>query len=110
VRRYYASFSYRAGSWTKPRRVVAKVEWHPGELYPRVGYIVTNMTRPAERVVMSYNHRGTPEQWIKEGKNAVTWTRLSRDSFKANAGYDNFFCPIAHRCRMVRCCMSSSNL
>ena len=37
VRRSYANFSYRAGSWTKPRRVVAKVEWHPGELYPRVG-------------------------------------------------------------------------
>ena len=64
---------------------MAKVEWHPGELYPRVGFIVTNMTRPAERVVMFYNHRGTAEQWIKEGKNAVTWTRLSCQSFKANA-------------------------
>jgi hypothetical protein len=32
VRRYYASFSYQAGSWNKKRRVVAKVEWHPGEL------------------------------------------------------------------------------
>ncbi len=53
VRRYYASFRYQAGSWIKPRRVVAKVEWHPGELYPRVGFIVTNMTRPAERVVIS---------------------------------------------------------
>src|SRR5439155_6876529 len=50
VRRYYASFSYRAQSWKKPRRVVAKVEWHPGELYPRVGFIVTNLARPAERV------------------------------------------------------------
>jgi DDE family transposase len=40
VRRYYASFSYQAQSWKKPRRVVAKVEWHPGELYPRVGFIV----------------------------------------------------------------------
>ena len=30
VRRYHANFSYLAGSWTKPRRVVAKVEWHPG--------------------------------------------------------------------------------
>ena len=30
----------------EPRRVVAKVEWHPGELYPRVGFIVTNMARP----------------------------------------------------------------
>jgi hypothetical protein len=27
VRRYYSSFSYQAGSWNKPRRVVAKVEW-----------------------------------------------------------------------------------
>jgi hypothetical protein len=39
VRRYYASFSYQAGSWDRKRRVVAKVEWHPGELYPRVGVI-----------------------------------------------------------------------
>jgi len=64
---------------------VAKVEWHPDELYPRVGVIVTNMSRPAERVVMFYNHRGTAEQHIKEGKNAVTWTRLSCQTFKANA-------------------------
>lgn len=42
VRRYYANFTYQAASWTKPRRVIAKVEWHPGELYPRVGFIVTN--------------------------------------------------------------------
>jgi hypothetical protein len=50
-----------------------------------VGFIVTNMARPAERVVMFYNHRGTAEQWIKEGKNAVTWTRLSCHAFEANA-------------------------
>ena len=85
VRRFHASFSYRAGSWNKARRVVAKVEWHPGELYPHVGFIVTNLTRPAERVVMFYNHRGTAEQYIKEGKNAVTWTRLSCHRFAANA-------------------------
>jgi hypothetical protein len=85
VRRYYASFSYRAGSWTKPRRVVAKVEWHPGELYPRVGFLVTNMTRPAENVIAFYNKRGTCEQWIKEGKGAIKWTRLSCRSFAANA-------------------------
>src|SRR4030081_3018170 len=48
-------------------------------------FIVSNMTRPAERVVMFYNHRGRAEQHIKEGKNAVTWTRLSCHSFKANA-------------------------
>jgi hypothetical protein len=85
VRRYYARFSYQAQSWKKPRRVVAKVEWHPGELYPRVGFIVTNLARPAERVVAFYNQRGTAEQWIKEGKGAIKWTRLSCRTFAANA-------------------------
>ncbi len=67
VRRFHTNFAYQAGSWTKPRRVIAKVEWQPGELYPRVGFIVTNMSRPAERVVAFYNKRGTL-QWIKEGR------------------------------------------
>jgi hypothetical protein len=67
----YANFTYQAGSWTKPRRVIAKVEWHPGELYPRVGFIVTNMSRPTGRVVAFYNKRGTWEQRIKEGKGAI---------------------------------------
>jgi hypothetical protein len=64
---------------------VAKVEWHPGELCPRVGFIVTNLARPAERIVGFYNHRGTCEQYIKEGKGAIKWTRLSCRSFAANA-------------------------
>jgi hypothetical protein len=85
VRRFHASFSYQAGSWDKKRRVVAKVEWHPGELYPRVGFIVTNLSRPAERVVAFYNQRGTAEQHIKEGKNAIKWTRLSCRKFRDNA-------------------------
>jgi DDE family transposase len=59
VRRFHANFTYQAGSWTKPRRVIAKVEWHPGELVPRVGFIVTNLSRPAERVVAFYNKRRT---------------------------------------------------
>jgi hypothetical protein len=61
--------------------VVAKVEWHNGELFPRVGFIVTNLVRPAKRVVRFYNQRGTAEQWIKEGKNAIKWTRLSCHDF-----------------------------
>ena len=85
VRRFYANFAHQAGTWTKPRPVVAKVEWHPGELYPRVGFIVTNLARPAANVVAFYNKRGTCEQWIKEGKGAIRWTRLSCRSFAANA-------------------------
>jgi hypothetical protein len=54
-------------------------------LYPRVGFIVTNLTRPAKRVVRFYNGRGTAEQHIKEGKNALRWTRLSCHAFRHNA-------------------------
>ncbi len=90
VRRYYASFSYQAGSWDRKRRAVAKVEWHPGELYPRVGLdplcgsSVTNLSRFAERVVAFYDQRGKAEQYIKEGKNAIKWTRLSCRKFRDN--------------------------
>src|SRR5664280_197676 len=81
---WYAGFLYQAKSWGRARRVVAKVEWHHGELFPRVGFIVTNLSRPAKRVVRFYNQRGTAEQWIKEGKNAVKWTRLSCHDFVDN--------------------------
>jgi len=81
---WYAGFLYQAKSWNRARRVVAKVEWHSGELFPRVGFIVTNLVRPPKRVVRFYNQRGTAEQWIKEGKNAVKWTRLSCHDFVDN--------------------------
>ncbi len=40
---FYYNLRYRAGSWDCVRRVVVKVEWHAGELFPRVGFIVTNL-------------------------------------------------------------------
>ena len=85
ARRHHASFSYQAAGWTKARRVVAKVDWHPGELYPRVGFIVTNLSRPADRVIGFCNQRGAAEKWIKESKTAIKWNRLSCKRFKANA-------------------------
>ena len=80
----YRSFRYQAASWSKPRRVVAKVEHHLGELFPRVGFIVSNMTLSSRSVVRFYNKRGTAERWIKEGKQATNWTRLSCHRFRAN--------------------------
>jgi len=68
VQRYYASFSYQAQSWKIHCRVVAKIEWHPIELCPRVGFIIANLARRAKRVVAFYNQRGSAELWIKEGK------------------------------------------
>jgi hypothetical protein len=83
--KFYASFRYRAGSWDQARRVVAKVEWHAGALFPRVGFLVTNLKWRAKKVVRFYNRRGTAEQWIKEGKSAGKGTRLSCRRFQDNA-------------------------
>ena len=80
----YKGFLYQAAGWKTARRVVAKVEHHPGELFPRVGFIVTNLTQPNRAVVRFYNKRGTAEQWIKEGKQVVKMTRLSCHRFRSN--------------------------
>jgi hypothetical protein len=81
---WYKSFLYQAASWKIPRRAVAKVEFHAGELFPRVGFIVTNLEAGSQAVVRFYNKRGTAEQWIKEGKQAVKMTRLSCHRFRSN--------------------------
>ena len=98
VRRYFrADAAFATGSTSRSGTAISggckeagddfwygKVEWHRGELFPRVGFIVTNMTAGAEGVVRFYNGRGTAEQWIKEGKYALNWTRLSCHRFVAN--------------------------
>jgi len=81
---WYKSFLYQAANWKKARRVVAKVEFHFGELFRRVGFIVTNLETDSRAVVRFYNKRGTAEQWIKEGKQAVKMTRLSCHWFRSN--------------------------
>ena len=54
------------------------------EAFSRVGFVVTNLNLPPEGVTHFYNGRGTAEQWIKEGKYALNWTRLSCHRFVAN--------------------------
>ncbi|HUE15149.1 MAG TPA: IS1380 family transposase, partial [Planctomycetaceae bacterium] len=80
----YAGFLYRAASWTTHRRVVAKVEWHHDELFPRIGFVVTNIWKPPADVIQFDNGRGTAEQWIKEGQYALKWTKLSCRTFRGN--------------------------
>jgi len=101
---WYKSFLYQAASWSTAWRVVAKVEFHFGELFPRVGFIVASLEADSRAVVRFYNKRGTAEQWIKEGcqrhmrmpylcqvemwikegKPAVKMTRLSCHRFRSN--------------------------
>jgi len=77
----YSSVLYQAASWKTARRVVVPqsgMEFHFGELFPRVGFIVTNLETDSRAVVRFYNKRGTAEvaaATIKEGKQAVRMTR-----------------------------------
>ncbi|MGA7579054.1 MAG: transposase [Desulfobaccales bacterium] len=50
---------YQAKSWARPRRVVAKIEWHRGELFSRIGFVVTNSRLPAAKVTRVYIGRAT---------------------------------------------------
>ena len=51
LRVFYHSFQYQLKSWQSSRRVVAKTEWHAGELFPRVGLIVTNFAWRSRNVI-----------------------------------------------------------
>ncbi len=65
----YHSFQYQAKSWQQSRRVVAKIEWHRGELFPRVGFIVTNLTWRSKqrRAVLQWpGHGGAVDQGRQE--------------------------------------------
>jgi hypothetical protein len=65
--------------------------WHiANSTNPRVGFIVTNMNHPTERIVAFYNKRGTCEQWIKEGKGAIKWARLSCRTFAPTPSGSSF--------------------
>lgn len=75
---------YQAQTWDKQRRVVAKIEWHVGELFLRIGFIVTNSKLRAGKVVNVYNGRGDVENRIKEGKNTLRWDKTSCHRFAAN--------------------------
>ena len=76
----------QAASWQTARRVVAKVEFQAGELFPRVGFIVTHLALPRRAVVRFDNQRGTAEQGIQAGPLALKMTRLSCHRFRGQAG------------------------
>jgi hypothetical protein len=55
------------------------------ELFPRIGFIVTNLEIDSRAVERFYNiKRRTAEQWIKQGKQAVKMARLSCHRFRSN--------------------------
>ncbi len=77
-------FSYRSKSWTRPRRVVCKLEWGPNQLIADMNFIVTNSRLHRTKVVKVYSGRGDVENRIKEGKNTLRWDKTSCHRFGAN--------------------------
>ena len=81
--RLFTAFSYQAESWTRPRRIIAKVE------YTRLGvnqrFVVTNLVRNPQFVYDEiYVLRGDVENRIKELKLELKADRLSCHRFLAN--------------------------
>jgi len=81
----YGEFSYQAGSWDYPRRVICKIEKRPGELFVRHTFIVTNMALSPQELVKFYCNRGRMENFIKESKNEFGFATMSSHSMLVNA-------------------------
>ncbi len=82
----FSEFEYQAKSWSKPRRVLARVEWKGDELFPICTSIVTSdLECTSEEGFKFYNNRAVVENYIQEGKEGFSWDHLSNQSFESNA-------------------------
>ena len=82
----YGEFMYQAKSWSKPRRVVCKVEWLAAELFPNQQvFVITNMESSPKDIIAFYSKRGLMENFIKEGKNGFDYGAVSNKSKLVNA-------------------------
>ena|SRR5438309_5079737 len=66
--RWYRTFQYQAASWDRPRRMIAKVEYHLGELFPRVGFIVTILAGTNRAVSGSIISAGWPSSGSRKAR------------------------------------------
>lgn len=89
--RTYASFLYQAGSWKRPRKVVARLECslQPGENGMRqevdIRYVVTSLKGSAQHLYENiYCQRGQMENLIKLHKVQLASDRMSCHSATAN--------------------------
>jgi hypothetical protein len=80
----YSEFSYQAGTWSEPLRIIVKAEYnHRG---PNTRFVVTNFESTYRKFVYEtiYSGRGAAELMIKEHKNHLASDRTSCSSFQAN--------------------------
>lgn len=75
---------YRKQTWDKERSMMAKIEWIEGELFPKIGFVVTDSKLPAGKVVKVSTARCDMEKRIQEGGNTLRWDKTSCLQFAAN--------------------------
>jgi hypothetical protein len=80
----FTETDYKAKSWPKARRVIAKVEYNA--LGSNIRFIITNLEHWNRRFIYQtvYSGRGAAELMIKEHKNHLMSDRTSCTSFSAN--------------------------
>ena len=80
----YGEFTYQAGTWSKARRVVCKIEKPADSMEHRFTFVVTNMSACPELVIAFYCGRGQMENFIKECKNDFDFAALSSKTMVVN--------------------------
>jgi len=80
----FTETDYKAKSWPKARRIIAKIEYN--FLGPNTRFIITNLEHWNRRFIYQtvYCGRGAMELMIKEHKNHLLSDRTSCTSFSAN--------------------------
>lgn len=81
----YGEFMYQAGSWSKPRRVVFKIEKPKDQLTHLYTFIVTTLEMEPYQIVQFYCGRGKMENFIKEGKDGFDFSSVSSSARVVNA-------------------------
>jgi hypothetical protein len=81
--RVFYTFSHRARSWKRKRRIVVKIE--VGALGSNLRFVISNRPGRAEEIFNGYDDRGQCENRIKEFKRDLCADRLSCHSYRANA-------------------------
>ncbi|WP_262393671.1 IS1380 family transposase [Sporolactobacillus inulinus] len=83
---YYEEIAYQAKSWDKPRKVIVQSVRPANELFFTHTFIVTNLVEcfSPKQVVLTYQKRGTMENYIKEAKSGFSLDQLSSHKFEIN--------------------------
>jgi len=83
---YFEETTYQAKSWSKPRKVIVKSVRPAGELFFNHSFIVTNLVDAfsPKDIVLTYQKRGTMENYIKEAKNGFWLDKMNSHSFQVN--------------------------